>query len=124
MNAKTKKCVTPSKKVVTTMTYKPSKGEINNSDSMTTPNDTLSIRQLLINHSRGLGNLPNINGVYTEDQTAPRYSDPLDRLRDVENLKERIIEFEDSEKSQQVDVKTEPAKEEVQPTVESAPAEN
>jgi hypothetical protein len=124
MNAKTKKFVTPSKKVVTTMNYKRSKGEINNLDSMTIPNDTLSIRQLLINHSRGLGNLPNIHGVYTEDQVAPRYSDPLDRLRDMENLKDRISEFEENEKSQQVDLKTETAKEEVQPTVESTPEEN
>lgn len=124
MNAKTKKSVTPSKKVVTTMNYKRSKGEINNLDSLTIPNDTLSIRQLLINHSRGLGNLPNINGVYTEDQLAPRYSDPLDRLRDMENLKDRISEFEENEKSQQVDLKTETAKEEVQPMVESTPEEN
>ena len=123
MSARTKKLETPSKRVVTTMTYKPSKGEINLQDSETIPNDTLSIRQLLINHSRGLGNLPNRSGVYTEDEVAPVYSDPLERLRDIDNLKQRIADFEESEKQSNVQ-KEQTAKEEVQPTVESSPAEN
>lgn len=123
MSARTKKLEIPSKRVVTTMTYKPSKGEINDRDSETIPNDTLSIRQLLINHSRGLGNLPNRNGVYTEDEVAPVYTDPLERLRDIENLKQRISDFEESEKQSKVQ-QEQTAKEEVQPTVESSPAEN
>lgn len=123
MSARTKKLEIPSKRVVTTMNYKPSKGEINLQDSETIPNDTLSIRQLLINHSRGLGNLPNRNGVYTEDEIAPVYTDPLERLRDIDNLKQRIADFEESEKQNNVH-KEQTAKEEVQPTVESAPAEN
>jgi len=123
MSARTKKLEIPSKRVVTTMNYKPSKGEINDQDSETIPNDTLSIRQLLINHSRGLGNLPNRQGVYTEDEVAPVYTDPLDRLRDIENLKQRISDFEESEKQNKVQ-QEQTAKEEVQPTVESSPAEN
>ena len=123
MSARTKKLEIPSKRVVTTMTYKGCKGEFNNMDSETIPNDTLSIRQLLINHSRGLGNLPNRQGVYTEDEVAPVYTDPLDRLRDIENLKQRISDFEESEKQNQLQ-KEQTAKEEVQPTVESSPAEN
>lgn len=123
MSARTKKLEIPFKKVVTTMNYKPSKGEINDQDSETIPNDTLSIRQLLINHSRGLGNLPNRNGVYTEDEVAPVYTDPLERLRDIDNLKQRIADFEESEKQNHVR-QEQTAKEEVQPTVESSPAEN
>jgi hypothetical protein len=123
MSARTKKLEIPSKRVVTTMNYKPSKGEINDQDSETIPNDTLSIRQLLINHSRGLGNLPNRQGVYTEDEVAPVYTDPLERLRDIENLKQRISDFEEFEKQNNV-LKEQTAKEEVQPTVESSPAEN
>jgi hypothetical protein len=123
MSARTKKLEIPSKRVVTTMNYKPSKGEINDQDSETIPNDTLSIRQLLINHSRGLGNLPNRQGVYTEDEVAPVYTDPLERLRDIENLKQRISDFEEFEKQNNVS-KEQTAKEEVQPTVESSPAEN
>ena len=109
--------------MVTTTTYKGCKGEINTMDSETIPNDTLSIRQLLINHSRGLGNLPNRSGVYTEDEIAPVYTDPLERLRDIDNLKQRIADFEESENNSKVQ-KEQTAKEEVQPTVESAPAEN
>jgi hypothetical protein len=123
MSARTKKLETPSKRVVTTMSYKPCKGEINLQDSETIPNDTLSIRQLLINHSRGFGNLPNRCGVYTEDEVAPVYTDPLERLRDIDNLKQRISDFEESEKQNNVQ-KEQTAKDEVQPTVESAPAEN
>lgn len=123
MSARTKKLEIPFKKVVTTMNYKPSKGEINDQDSETIPNDTLSIRQLLINHSRGLGNLPNRNGVYTEDEVAPVYTDPLERLRDIDNLKQRIADFEESEKQNHVR-QEQTAKEEVQPMVESSPAEN
>jgi hypothetical protein len=123
MSARTKKLEIPFKRVVTTMNYKPSKGEINDQDSETIPNDTLSIRQLLINHSRGLGNLPNRQGVYTEDEVAPVYTDPLERLRDIENLKQRISDFEEFEKQNNVS-KEQTAKEEVQPTVESSPAEN
>lgn len=123
MSARTKKLEIPSKRVVTTMNYKPSKGEINDQDSETIPNDTLSIRQLLINHSRGLGNLPNRHGVYTEDEVAPVYTDPLERLRDIENLKQRITDFEESEKQSKVQ-QEQTAKEEVQPTVETSPAEN
>lgn len=123
MSARTKKSETPSKRVVTTMNYKPFKGEINHQDSETIPNDTLSIRQLLINHTRGLGNLPNRNGVYTEDEVAPVYTDPLERLRDIENLKQRISDFEEAEKQSKVQ-QEQTAKEEVQPTVETSPAEN
>lgn len=123
MSAKTKNSEIPFKKVVTTMTYRPSKGEINDQESMTIPNDTLSIRQLLINHSRGLGNLPHNPGVYTEGEVAPKYVDPLDRLRDIDNLKQRISDFEKAEKQTNAQ-KEQTAKEAVQSSIEQQPADN
>ena len=105
------------------MTYKPSNGEINTKDSLTIPNDTLSIRQLLINHSRGLGNLPHTQGIYTEDEVAPKYVDPLDRLRDIDNLKQRISDFEETERQTNAQ-KEQPAKEDVQSPIEQQPADN
>jgi len=123
MNAKTKNSETPSKKVVTRLQYKPSKGETNSQDSLTIPNDTLSIRQLLINHSRGLGNLPHNHGIYTEGELAPQYVDPLDRLRDIDNLKQRISDFEETEKRTNAQ-KEQPAKVDDQASHDQQPADN
>ena len=80
----------PSYKVVTKSNFKPSKGRKFKFDSMTTPDDSLSIRQLLINHTRGLGNVPTRNGIYTEDEIAPRYTDLNDRKNAVDELRQRI----------------------------------
>ncbi len=77
-------------KAVTKSSYKPSKGRKFTTDSMTTPDDNLSIRQLLINHTRGLGNIPSRNGIFTEDQVAPRYDDLNDRKNAVDELRHRI----------------------------------
>ena len=111
------------RKVVTRLQYKPSKGETNTKDSLTIPNDTLSIRQLLINHSRGLGTLPHSHGIYTEDEVAPKYSDPLDRLRDIDNLKQRIADFEETEKRTNAQ-KEQPAKVDDQSPIDQQPADN
>lgn len=80
----------PLYKAVTKSTFKPSKGRKFEFDSMTTPDDSLSIRQLLINHTRGLGNVPTRNGIYTEDEVAPRYVDLNDRKNAVDELRHRI----------------------------------
>lgn len=118
---KTVQQITP--KVVTRLQYKPSKGETNTQDSLTIPNDTLSIKQLLENHARGLGTMPYAHGYYTEDEVAPKYTDPLDRLRDVENLKQRIADFEEKEKQSNAQ-KEQTAKEDVQSPIEQPTAEN
>ena len=118
---KTAQQTTP--KVVTRLQYKPSKGETNTQDSLTIPNDTLSIRQLLENHARGLGDLPYRSGVYTEGYPAPRYMDPTERQWDLNNLKERIVEFEEKEKQSNAQ-KEQPAKEDVQSPIEQPTADN
>ncbi len=72
------------------MIRKPSKGESNNLQSMTSPDESLSVRQLLINHTRGLGGVSTREGIYTEEQIAPRYTDLLDRKAALADLKHRI----------------------------------
>jgi hypothetical protein len=66
------------------------KGESSNLQSMTSPDESLSVRQLLINHTRGLGGVSTREGIYTEDQVAPRYTDLLDRQKALADLKHRI----------------------------------
>lgn len=66
------------------------KGESSNLQSMTSPDESLSVRQLLINHTRGLGGVSTREGIYTEDQVAPRYNDLLDRKMALADLKNRI----------------------------------
>lgn len=56
-------------------------------DSMTIPNDSLTIRQLLINHTRGVGVLPSRQGIFTEDEVAPRYRDITEKMDDLDRLK-------------------------------------
>lgn len=56
-------------------------------DSMTIPNDSLTIRQLLINHTRGVGVLPSRQGIYTDDEIAPRYRDITEKMYDLDRLK-------------------------------------
>ena len=58
MRKNVKKNVPLTYKAVTKSNFKPSEGRKFNLDSMTTPDDSLSVRQLLINHTRGLGNTP------------------------------------------------------------------
>jgi len=76
--------------VITRANYKPSNGRKFSEDSMTIPDDSLTIRQLLINHTRGLGNVPTREGIYTGDEVAPRYTDLNDRKNAVEALRQRI----------------------------------
>lgn len=76
--------------VTTRANYKPSNGRKFTLDSMTTPDDSLTVRQLLINHTRGLGNVPTRDGIYTGDEVAPRYMDLNDRKNAVDELRRRI----------------------------------
>ena len=77
-------------KTVTKANYKPSNGRKFTLDSKTLPDDSLSIKQLLINHTRGLGIVPTRNGIYTGDTVAPRYVDLNDRKDAVDALRQRI----------------------------------
>lgn len=77
-------------RTVTKANYKPSEGRKFTLDSMTIPDDSLSVKQLLINHTRGLGVVPTRQGIYTGDTVAPRYTDLNDRKDAVETLRQRI----------------------------------
>lgn len=80
----------PLYKVVTKSTYKPVEGRKFSLDSMTTPDDSLSVRQLLINYTRGLSPAPHRQGIYTGDEIAPRFVDLNDRKAAVDELRQRI----------------------------------
>jgi len=92
--------------VVTKPNYKPSEGRKFTLDSMTIPDDSLSVRQLLINHTRGLGVVPTRQGIYTGDTVAPVYKDLTDQKNAQEHLREQIefakqqIEEERQQKAQ------------------------
>lgn len=61
--------------------YKPDEGEVNNEDSKTVPDDCLSLRQLLINHSRGINsNVSNNEGIYSGDTEIPVFMDINDKV--------------------------------------------
>lgn len=87
MNANKRKPVQKFKSQYQNNGFKP---EIFDGLSMTTPNESLSVRQLLINHTRGLGTVSTREGIYTEDQVAPKYTDILDRHNALQDLKNRI----------------------------------
>lgn len=94
--------------VVTKANFKPSEGRKFNLQSMTIPDDSLSIKQLLINHTRGLGIVPTREGIYTGDTVAPRYTDLNDRKDAVDKLRQDIefakeqIKLERERKAQSV----------------------
>ncbi len=92
--------------VVTKANYKPSEGRKFTLDSMTIPDDSLTVRQLLINHTRGLGVVPTRQGIYTGDTVAPVYRDLTDQKNAQDALREQIefakeqIEKERQQKAQ------------------------
>lgn len=74
--------------------YEPTTGEINNKPSMTVPDQNLSIRQLLINHSRGVPSGENMReGVYT-DMEVPNFKDLNDVKEYAESLEARKADIE------------------------------
>lgn len=77
--------------------YKGSEGEKNTMQSETKPNETLTLRQLLINHTKGIGtNARDLGGIYTGDQLAPRFKDVTEYMEHQEMLKNRQIDLEES----------------------------
>lgn len=78
-----------------TTSYKGEKGELNTQDSVTVPDDSLSVRQLLINHTRGLATTTSQRqGVYTEDMVAPIYKDITEVQEDQKNIADNLKKAE------------------------------
>lgn len=75
--------------------YQGSPGESSNLESMTIPDETLTVRQLLINHSRGIGIPQPKQGIFTGDTVAPKPSDLVDEKSRVEALKTQIEETDE-----------------------------
>lgn len=76
--------------------YKPDEGETITDQSQTIPNDCLSLKQLLINHSRGLHSTTvERNGVYTGDQIAHRFTDVTEVIDHKNSLAGKQLDLED-----------------------------
>lgn len=71
-------------------TYEGVKGEKNDMESLTVPDDCLSLRQLMINHTRGIGGTAvHRAGIFTGDAVAPRDTDLTDTQARIEALKQQ-----------------------------------
>lgn len=78
------------RRIVTSATYLPQKGEVNNSPSMTVPDQTLSLRNLMLNHTRG-HQLPIAPpAIYDEENFVPN-----PKTLDLVDLEERRYALED-----------------------------
>lgn len=80
--------------------YKGETGEINNEPSQTVPDQNLSVKQLLINHSRGINSNVHTYEPQYLDTEIPRITDLTDiaeqreLLRDRENVIKQTIKAE------------------------------
>lgn len=91
--------------------YKGSSGEINNLPSETVPDQSLSIRQLIQNHTRGIhSDVKHYEGEYFEDQIIPNFEDLTDVVQYKENLVQRQKDIENEIKLKQEAVKAEKQK--------------
>lgn len=64
--------------------------------SMTVPDQTLSVKQLLQNHTRGLPTgATNYEGIYTGDTVAPNFGDMVDRDEWMEKQAARKAEVQE-----------------------------
>lgn len=70
----------------------PSKGETNNYDSETLPDQNLTVRQLLANYTSGMGLPQSREGYFSEDQVIPKWSDLTDKRNSQEHLFQQIEE--------------------------------
>lgn len=78
--------------------YEGTPGEVITLESMTVPDETLTVRQLLINHSRGIGIPGAKQGVFTGDIVAPVPKDLVDEKERVEALKTQLEETTENAK--------------------------
>jgi uncharacterized membrane protein YukC len=80
-------------------------------DSKTLPDQTLSIQQLLINHTRGIpSNVSQREGEYF-DTEIPRHDDIIDAKEYAESLQERKKELEEQAKIDEKEISAIKAKE-------------
>lgn len=91
--------------------YKGTPGEVNNEESKTIPDENMSVKQMLINHARGLGTgVAEVKGFYTGDQIAPKDVDLTDGQERVKSLREQARDAgkaikEDQKKAEEERVK-------------------
>lgn len=76
--------------------YNGTPGEVNSGELKTVPDQHLTIRQLLINHTRGLHSEASHNEPIYTDQEIPRFND----LNDVVEYKQQLQDREDELKEQ------------------------
>ena len=89
--------------------YKPNKGSDNQDESVTQPDMTLSLRQIMMNHTRGIGLGVNINqGIYSETDVH-YFDDFTDMVEHAEYLQEqtdiinREIEAENKKRKEAIE---------------------
>lgn len=69
--------------------YEPNRGSKNNQESQTRPDMSLSVRQIMQNHTRGIGLGVNVNeGIYSESDI-PVFDDLTDMIEHKEHLEEQ-----------------------------------
>lgn len=86
-------------------TYNGSQGEINNEPSETVPDLSLTVRQLLTNHSRGIhSDVAENKGEYF-DQEIPQFYDITDRINYKNQLLERLDELNETVEEEKTIIK-------------------
>jgi hypothetical protein len=81
--------------------YKPDNGEINNLPSKTVPNMSLTILQLLTNHSRGISSDIHHNEPQYFDTEIPRFDDITDAIEYKKQLADELKELDKTIKAEQ-----------------------
>lgn len=81
--------------------YKGAKGKVFKGESMTRPEDIMSLKQLLHNHTRNIqSNASHHEGIYTEEQVVPQIRDMNDIVEHRNALNERKNDVESKVKQE------------------------
>lgn len=81
--------------------YKGTPGISIKGESMTEPDQSMSLRQLVINHTRGIGsNVKHYDGIHTEGVVAPNYEETIDRIEHKRDLDNQAREVEQKAKDE------------------------
>ncbi len=76
--------------------YKGESGEKNTLQSVTRPDDCLTLKQLLLNHTRNISSNVRVRpGIYTGDTIIPNHQDITDEVEHKENLKKQNKELQE-----------------------------
>lgn len=86
----------------TSMSPVPVKGELNSLPSMTQPDMTLTMRQLLENHTRGTYALKEYNPVFNEENEVPNFK-AMD-LVEIQEYRMRLAEQMENDKQKLADL--------------------